>query len=102
MPARHRLVPASEPDAEPACRLTPEEGKRRQADTDSLFGALVEQRLTPAGQSASSAAIPTHSGLCSRPSLTKSRAAALSSPFEQIEQEDSILLRVGGKAINPA
>ncbi len=43
---RHRLVPASEPDADPACRLTREEGHRRQTDTDSLFARLAEQRQT--------------------------------------------------------
>ncbi len=41
---RHRVVEASQPGAEPACRLMREEGQRRQADTDRLFAALVEQR----------------------------------------------------------
>jgi len=41
---RRRVVEASEPGADPACRLTREEGQRRQANTDRLFAALAEQR----------------------------------------------------------
>src|SRR3972149_5286140 len=44
-----RRAPASEPDADPACRLQREEGQRRRADTDRLFAALAEQRETAAG-----------------------------------------------------
>ncbi len=46
---RHRLVPAADPNAEPACRLTREDGQRRQADTGRLFDRLAEQRQTARG-----------------------------------------------------
>ena len=46
---RHRLVPASDPGADPACRLTAEEGHRRETDTDKLFAQLAEQRPTAPG-----------------------------------------------------
>ena len=49
MTLRHRLVPASDPGADPACRLTRDEGQRRQADTDHLFAQLAEQRQTARG-----------------------------------------------------
>lgn len=41
---RYRLVEAREPDADPSCRLTREEGLRRRAETDRLFSQLVEQK----------------------------------------------------------
>lgn len=44
MPFRRRLVPATEPEAEPACRLTPEEGRARQPNTDYVFGHVVASR----------------------------------------------------------
>jgi hypothetical protein len=46
---RHRLVPASDPNADPYCRLTREDGKRRQADTGRLFAQLADQRQTARG-----------------------------------------------------
>lgn len=99
MPLRRRLVPASEPDAEPACRLTPEEGRRRQADTDRLFARLVEQRMTPEGQifvfrgdpdalwRELSTFVDEESRCC--PFLT----------FEQIEEREGVILRITGKGI---
>jgi len=61
---RHRQLPASEPDAEPACRLTPEEGRRRQADTDRLFASLREQRHAGQARNSSLQAIPMNFGNC--------------------------------------
>ena len=49
MTLRHRLVPASDPGADPACRLTRAEGQRRQSDTDHLFAQLADQRQTARG-----------------------------------------------------
>ena len=46
---RHRLVPASDPGGDPSCRLTREDGERRQADTGRLFALLAEQRQTARG-----------------------------------------------------
>ena len=97
--ARHRLVPASDPDADPACRLTPEEGRRRQADTDSLFAALAEQRETAEGNEfvfrgdrerlweLVSVFVDEESECC--PFFT----------FEQAERPDGVLLRVSGRSV---
>ncbi|MDP2674017.1 MAG: hypothetical protein Q8Q00_03825 [Dehalococcoidia bacterium] len=91
---RHRLVPASEPAADPACRLEREEGQRRQTDTDRLFAALAEQRQTPGGNEfvfrgdpvtlwrEVSAFVDEESRCC--PFFT----------FEQVQQADGVLLRV--------
>lgn len=46
---RHRVVSASDPEADPYCRLTREDGQRRQADTGRLFAQLAEQRGTAHG-----------------------------------------------------
>jgi hypothetical protein len=46
---RYRLVPASEPGTEEACRLTTEDGQRRKADTQRLFAQLAEQRKDARG-----------------------------------------------------
>ena len=94
--SRHRLVPASAPDSEPVCRLTPDEGHRRQADIDRLFAALVEQRETVAGNEFIfrgdldslwqdiSLFVDEESQCC--PFFT----------FEQVERADGALLRVTG------
>jgi len=92
-------VPASQPDAEPACRLTPDEGRRRQADTDRLFAQLAGQHQTAAGNE-----FLFHGD---RDSLWRdlwlfvdeeSRCCPFFT-FEQVEKEDGVLLRVSGKAI---
>ncbi len=96
---RHRLVPASEPDAEPACRLTPEDGRQRQTDTDKLFAQLTEQRQTAAGQEFVFRGDPDK--LWSEVS-TFVDEESLCCPFftfEQEEQPEGVLLRVSGKAI---
>ncbi len=96
---RRRLVPASEPDADPGCRLTPEEGHCRQADTDKLFDQLAEQRQTTAGQEFVFRGDPAD--LWSQVS-TFVDEESLCCPFftfEQEEQPEGVLLRVSGKAI---
>ena len=96
MSERHRLVPASEPGADPACRLEREEGQRRQGDMDRLFAALAEQRETAGGNEfvfrgdpetlwrEVSVFVDEESRCC--PFLT----------FEQVQQADGVLLRVSG------
>jgi hypothetical protein len=49
MTLRHRLLPASDPNADPSCRLTREDGQRRRADTGRLFDQLAEQHQTARG-----------------------------------------------------
>jgi hypothetical protein len=96
---RHRYVPASEPDAEPACRLTREEGQRRQADTERLFAALAEQRQTAEAQEFLFRG--DREALWSELSTfvdEESRCCPFFS-FEQVEQADGVLLRVSGRAI---
>ena len=46
---RYRAIVASEPGAPPECRLTREEGLRRQSDTDGLFARLSGQRSMDSG-----------------------------------------------------
>ena len=95
MTARHRTIPASEPDAAPECRLTREEGLRRQADTERLFAALSYQREMDDGGSEwcfsgdpgalwdlVSVFVDEESQCC--PFFT----------FEQIERPDGVILQV--------
>ncbi|MBI1885341.1 MAG: hypothetical protein HYS09_03350 [Chloroflexi bacterium] len=96
---RTRLVPAAEPDAEPACRLTPEEGRLRQADTERLFARLAEQRQTEAGQEFFFAGEP--SGLWEDVSTFVDEEAVCCPffTFEQVEREDGVLLRISGGSV---
>jgi hypothetical protein len=96
---RHRLVPAAEPAAEPACRLARDEGRRRATDTDGLFSLLAEQRQTPAGNEFTFRGDPED--LWDQVSLfvdEESRCCPFFT-FEQVEQEDGVVLRVLGHAI---
>ncbi len=102
MSDRHRLVPASEPEADHACRLTPEEGQGRQTDIDKLFAQLAEQRQTAAGQEFVFRGDPQT--LWSEVS-TFVDEEALCCPFftfEQVEQSDGVLLRVFGGTFSAA
>jgi hypothetical protein len=93
---RHRTVPALEPGADPACRLTPDEGRRRQPDIDRLFASLAEQESTDdatlfvfrgdpeALWDAVSAFVDEESVCCPFYS------------FEQIEEADGVRLQVSG------
>lgn len=96
---RYRLVPASDPDAEPACRLTPEEGRRRQADTDRLFARLKEQPHSGQAQEFRFAGDPDELwGLVSLFVDEESRCCPFFT-FEQVEEADGVLLRVTGRGI---
>ena len=99
---RHRLVPASDPEADPACRLTPEEGHRRETDTDKLFAQLAEQRQTAAGQEFVFRGDPDK--LWSEVSSFVDEEAQCCPffTFEQEEQPEGVLLRVSGKTIGAA
>ncbi len=91
---RRRVVPATEPGAEPVCRLTREEGQRRQAEVDKLFSMLAEHRRAGDGDEwlfqgdrdelwqAVSAFVDEEARCC--PFFT----------FEQEERPDGVLLRV--------
>ncbi len=94
---RRRLVPASEPDADPACRLTPEEGRRRQGDIDGLFARLAEQRQTAEGNEFMFRGDPE--ALWRAVSLFVDEEARCCPffTFEQVERHDGVLLRVRGK-----
>ena len=102
MSERHRLVPASEPDADPACRLQREEGQRRQADTDRLFAALAGQRETPAGNEFVFRGDP--SALWEQVSVFVDQEAVCCPffTFEQVEQDDGVVLRVSRAAAGSA
>ena len=99
MSDRHRLVPASEPGAEPACRLTAEEGHRRQTDTDKLFDQLAEQRQTAAGQEFVFRGDPDELWSDVSTFVDEEAQCCPFFTFEQVEQPEGVLLRVSGKAI---
>ncbi len=96
---RHRLVPASEPDADPACVLTPEEGRRRQADIDRLFAALAEQHETASGNEFVFRGNPEDLWDQVSTFVDEEARCCPFFTFEQVEQPDGVLLRVSGKSI---
>ena len=91
---RRRLVPASEPDADPACRLEPEEGRRRQADVDRLFAALADQRETAAGNEFVFRGDPETLWREVSVFVDEESRCCPFFTFEQVEQADGVLLRV--------
>lgn len=96
---RHRLVPASEPDADPACRLTPEEGRNRSADIDRLFAALAEERQTSAGNEFVFRGDPASLWEQVSAFVDEEAQCCPFFTFEQEEQPDGVLLRVRGRSI---
>ncbi len=99
---RHRMIPDRETDADPACRLTQEEGRHSQTDTDRLFAALAEQRQTSAGNEFVFRGNPED--LWGQVSTFVDEEAQFCPlfTFEQVEQPYGVLLRVSGKAIGAA
>jgi len=95
---RHRLVTASEPGSDPACRLTPEDGRRRLADIDCLFATLAEQRQTARGNEFIFRGDP--STLWDEVTLFVDEEARCCPffTFEQIEEPGGAILKV----LNPA
>ena len=96
---RRRLVPASEPDAEPACRLTSEDGRRRAADTDRLFAQLAGQRMTPQGQEFLFRGDPEALWRDVSLFVDEESQCCPFFTFEQARQADGVLLRVKGRGI---
>ena len=94
MSERRRVVPASEPGADPACRLEPEEGQRRQAGTDRLFAALAEQRETAAGNEFVFRGDPETLWREVSAFVDEEAFCCPFFTFEQVEQADGVLLRV--------
>ena len=92
---RRRVVDASEPGADPACRLTREVGQRRQTDTDRLFAALAQQRETGGVNEFVFRGDPR--GLWDQIStfVDEERLCCPFFTFEQIEEADGVTLRVG-------
>ncbi len=99
MTLRHRLIHASEPDADPACRLTPEEGHRRQADTDGLFARLAKQRQTAEGNEFLFRGDPGSLWEDVSAFVDEEARCCPFFTFEQVEQPDGVLLKVSGKSI---
>ena len=91
---RRRLVPASEPDADPACRLEPEEGRRRQADVDRLFAALADQRERAGGNEFVFRGDPETLWREVSTFVDEESRCCPFFTFEQVEQADGVLLRV--------
>ena len=94
MSERRRMVPASEPDADPACRLEREEGQRRQGDVDRLFAALAEQRETTAGNEFVFRGDPTDLWEQVSAFVDEESRCCPFFTFEQEQQADGVLLRV--------
>ena len=92
--SRHRLVAATEPDADPACRLEREEGQRRQGDMDRLFAALAEQRETDAGNEFVFRGDPQTLWREVSAFVDEEARCCPFFTYEQLEQEDGVLLRV--------
>jgi hypothetical protein len=91
---RYRLVPASDPNADPFCRLTREDGERRLADTGRLFARLAEQRESAHGNEFIFRGDPD--ALWEEVALFVDEES-LCCPFftyEQVEQLDGVILRV--------
>jgi hypothetical protein len=93
---RHRLVPASEPEADPACRLTADEGKNRQGDMDQLFAALAEQRQTAGGNEFVFRGDPQTLWREVSAFVDEEARCCPFFTYEQLEQADGVLLRVSG------
>jgi len=91
---RHRLVPASEPDADPACRLHREEGQRRRGDTDRLFAALAEQQETAAGNEFVFRGDPADIWEQVSAFVDEEAVCCPFFTFEQVQQSDGVVLRV--------
>jgi len=91
---RRRLTPASEPGADPACRLQREEGQRRQADTDRLFAALAEQRETAAANEFVFRGDPADLWQRVSTFVDEESVCCPFFTFEQVEQDDGVVLRV--------
>ena len=98
MSERHRLVPASEPEADPACRLTADEGKRRQPEMDRLFAALAEQRETEGGNEFVFRGDPDTLWREVSTFVDEESRCCPFFTFEQVEQPDGVVLRVSGGA----
>ena len=100
--SRDRLVPASEPGADPACRLQREEGQRRRADTDRLFAALAEQRETAAGNEFVFRGDPADLWEQVSAFVDEESVCCPFFTFEQVEQDDGVVLRVSRAAAGGA
>ena len=98
MSERHRLVPASEPEADPACRLTADDGKRRQSEMDRLFAALAEQRETEGGNEFVFRGDPDTLWREVSTFVDEESRCCPFFTFEQVEQPDGVVLRVSGGA----
>ena len=93
---RRRFIEALEPGADPACRLTGDEGKRRQPDMEKLFSQMAEQRKTESGSEFVYRGDPD--ALWEEASLfvdEESRCCPFFS-YEQIEERDGVTVRVIG------
>jgi hypothetical protein len=91
---RHRLVPASEPGADPACGLDREDGQRRQAGTERLFAALAEQRETVAGNEFVFRGHPDTLWQEVSTFVDEESVCCPFFTFEQVERDGGVVLRV--------
>jgi hypothetical protein len=93
---RRRLVPALEPDADPACRLTPEGGARRKPDVERLFATLAEQKRTDEATLYAFRGDPNWLWDEVSSFVDEESVCCPFYTFEQTEEADGVLLRVSG------
>ncbi len=95
---RYRLVPASDPKADPYCRLTREDGQRREVDTGRLFDQLAEQRPTASGHEFVFRGDPDALWNDVTLFVDEESQCCPFFTYEQVEREGSVLLRVARPA----
>jgi hypothetical protein len=93
---RQRLVPALEPGADPACRLTPEGGQRRKPDVERLFASLAKQERTEEATLYLFRGDPEALWDEVTAFVDEESVCCPFYSFEQTEEADGVLLRVSG------
>ena len=88
---RRRYVAASEPDAEPVCRMEP--GQRR-SDIGPLFSKVVESREIPGGSELRFAGPPDALWEEITAFVEEERKCCPFFSFEQLEVADGVVLRL--------
>ncbi len=94
MSPRVRTVTASEPDAPPECRLTRDEGLRRQADTDALFAHLLAQHEVDGGNEFEFGGDPSALWDMVSTFVDEEAVCCPFFTFRQEETEDGVVLRI--------
>jgi hypothetical protein len=95
---RYRVLPASQPDAEPACSMTREDGERRGGDMSRLFSKLTEERQTAEGNEFVFRGEPDELWEQASVFVDEEAVCCPFFTYELSETPDGVVLRVKGKA----